>query len=155
MRHEVTIFFAILLTTSIISAHEHHAPHEGTLIELGEEFAHLELVLDPVTGTLTGYTLDGEAENPVRIEQGDMEIRIADIKTQGGGESKITYTFKLEAVPNVLTGETVGDTSEFTVRSDKLKDAQRFDGVISAINIKGQSFKDVTFRFPEGNEGSK
>ncbi len=30
--------------------HEHAAPHGGTLIVLGDEFAHLELVLDPGTG---------------------------------------------------------------------------------------------------------
>jgi hypothetical protein len=152
MKYLVTLLIALLITSSALSAHELHAPHGGTLVELGEEFARMELVLDPGTGTLTGYALDGEAENPARIEQGDIEIRITAVNTQGEGASKTTYILNLEPVPDVLTGETVGDTSEFTARSDKLKRAQSFDGVISAINIKGQSFKDVKFRFPEGNE---
>ena len=152
MKQLIAVFLALLFSASTLTAHEHHAPHGGTLVEFGEEFAHLELVLDPGTGTLTGYSLDGEAENPVRIEQDDIEILITAVNTQGEVASKTIYTLKLEAVPNVLTGETLGDTSEFTAQSDKLKGAQNFDGVISAINIKGQSFKDVKFRFPEGNE---
>ena len=47
--------------------HEHVAPHGGALVELGEELAHLELVHDPTTGTLTAYVLDGEAEQAVRV----------------------------------------------------------------------------------------
>ena len=37
------------------TAHQHHAPHGGILVELGEEFAQVELVLDPVAGSLTAY----------------------------------------------------------------------------------------------------
>ena len=34
----------------------------GTLVELGNEFAHVELVLDSNAGSLTAYVLDGEAQ---------------------------------------------------------------------------------------------
>lgn len=34
---------------------------------LGEEFGHLELLLNKETGELTAYVLDGEAEKPVRL----------------------------------------------------------------------------------------
>jgi hypothetical protein len=44
------------------AVHEHTAPHGGSLVEFGEEFAHIELVLDSATGVLTAYVLDGEAE---------------------------------------------------------------------------------------------
>ena len=47
--------------------HEHTAPHGGTLVALGEEFGHLELLLNKETGELTAYVLDGEAEKPVRL----------------------------------------------------------------------------------------
>jgi hypothetical protein len=132
--------------------HEHHAPHGGTLVVLGEEFAHMELVLDPGAGSLTGYILDGEAENAVRIGQEDIEITIKDTLPSGGESDKSGYALILKAVANVLTGETAGDTSEFAVQSDKLKDVQKFDAVISVINIKGQTFRNIGFRFPEGNE---
>jgi hypothetical protein len=132
--------------------HEHHAPHGGTLVVLGEEFAHLELVLDPGAGSLTGYILDGEAENAVRIGQEDIDIKIRDTLPPGGESDKSGYALILKAVANVLTGETAGDTSEFAVQSDKLKGVQKFDAVISVINIKGQTFRNIGFRFPEGNE---
>ena len=32
--------------------HEHTAPHGGTLVVFGDEFAHIELVLDQTTGKL-------------------------------------------------------------------------------------------------------
>ena len=49
--------------------HEHHAPHHGALEVLGDEFAHVELVLDEKTGRLTAYVLDGEAENPRALQE--------------------------------------------------------------------------------------
>ncbi len=161
------ILFAILTLVLSVSAlhadqsqdvhdeehhHEHHAPHGGTLVVLGEEFAHLELVLDPGAGSLAGYILDGEAENAVRIGQGDIEIKVKNTLPPGGESDKSGYALILEAVANVLTGETAGDTSEFAVQSDKLKGVQKFDAVISVINIKGQTFRNIGFRFPEGNE---
>ena len=132
--------------------HEHTAPHGGTLVVLGEEFAHLELVLDPGAGSLTGYILDGEAENAVRIGQEDIDIKIRDTLPSGGESDKSGYALILKPVSNVLTGETAGDTSEFAVQSDRLKGVRKFDAVISAIEIKGRAFRNVGFRFPEGNE---
>lgn len=132
--------------------HEHTAPHGGTLVVLGEEFAHLELVLDPGAGSLTGYILDGEAENAVRIGQEGIEIKVTDTLPPGGESDKSGYSLILKAVSNVLTGEAAGDSSEFAVQSEKLKGVQKFDAVISVINIKGQTFRNIGFRFPEGNE---
>jgi hypothetical protein len=40
------------------ATHEHKAPHGGLLVEVGEEFAYIELVLDRTSGTLTAYMLD-------------------------------------------------------------------------------------------------
>jgi hypothetical protein len=122
--------------------HEHSAPHGGALIELGEEFAHLEIVLDAATGRLTAYTLDGKAEKAIRIKQSEIEI----------GVGSPAATIKLGGVANALTGETADDTSEFSGQSERLKGATGFDGVIKTISIKGKEFKDVAFNFPKGNE---
>ncbi|HEY7183388.1 MAG TPA: hypothetical protein VIC84_18285 [Blastocatellia bacterium] len=122
------------------SGHEHSAPHGGALVELGDEFAHLEIVLDAVTGTMIAYALDGEAERPVRIKQNEIEIAVKDP----------AVTIKLGGVSNALTGETTGDTSEFWGRSDRLKGETDFEGVIKTISIKGRQFKDVEFNFPDG-----
>jgi hypothetical protein len=122
--------------------HEHSAPHGGALIELGEEFAHVEIMLDAATGRLTAYALDGEAEKVIRIKQSEIEVAV---------ESPAA-TIKLGGVANALTGETADDTSEFSGQSEMLKGATNFDGVIKTISIKGKEFKDVVFNFPKGNE---
>src|SRR5580765_6586359 len=41
--------------------HHHHAekgPHDGALVAIGHDDAHLEVVLDADTGTVTAYVLD-------------------------------------------------------------------------------------------------
>ena len=126
--------------------HEHTALHGGTLIVFGDEFAHIELVLDQTTGKLTGYVLDGEAEKPVRVSQKTIELKIhrEDIQSD--------FSLQLSGVANVLTGETEGDTSQFTAQSDALKGASEFHAEIVSIGIKGQVFTNIDFEFPEGNE---
>jgi hypothetical protein len=124
--------------------HEHTAPHGGALVELGEEFAHLEIVLAASTGTLTAYALDGEAEQAVRLAQPDIEL----VVMKDGSSVKLT----LQPVANELTGERAGDTSQFTVTSPDLRQVARFEGRVQTVNIRGQEFRDVSFRFPEGSE---
>ena len=126
--------------------HEHTAPHGGTLVVFGDEFAHIEFVLDQTTGKLTGYVLDGEAEKSVRLSQKTVELKIhqEDIQSE--------FTLQLSGVANVLTGETEGDTSQFAAQSDALKGASEFHAEIVSIAIKGQMFADIDFEFPEGNE---
>jgi hypothetical protein len=138
----------VLAATTMGGEHEHKAPHHGTLVVFGEEFAHVELVLDKKTGKLTAYVLDGEAEKAVRIKQNEIEVKINKIEKKGAD-----VTLKLKGAANVLTGEKEGDTSEFSAQSDDLKDVKKFEAVVGAITIKGKDFKDTKFKFPEGNEG--
>ena len=126
--------------------HEHTAPHGGTLVVFGDEFAHIELVLDQTTGKLTGYVLDGEAEKAVRLSQKTVELKIHREDTESD------FTLQLSGVANVLTGETEGHTSQFAAQSDQLKGASEFHAEIVSIAIKGQMFTDIDFEFPEGNE---
>jgi len=141
----LTLFaLALALRLSIASAHEHHAPHKGTLIEFGEEFAHLELVIDQATGKISAYALDGEAEKAVRIAQAEIEIKVAK------ADKPFSVTLKAQASP--LSGEKVGDTSEFAGQSEGLKGLANFDGVVASITIKGKAFENVKFNFPKGNE---
>jgi hypothetical protein len=126
--------------------HEHEAPHNGTLVELGEEFAHLELVLNAQTGTLTGYVLDGEAEQSVRIAQPEIELVL---RLPGSAKA---VAVKLTAVANPLTGESLGQSSQFQAHFDALKGVTRFAGTVKQVVARGGTFQDVAFRFPEGNE---
>jgi hypothetical protein len=121
------------------SGHEHHAPHGGTLVELGSEFAHVELVLDAATGTLTAYVLDGEAEESVRLTQPSLKIAI-----ENPAPGAVDH-LDLLARADVLTGETVGDTSEFSAMSPSLRGRTGVKGKIEDITVKGEEFRAVTF----------
>ncbi len=109
----VAVFAFAFLTSA--SAHEHHAPHKGTLVEFGEEFAHLELVIDAATGKISAYVLDGEAEKAVRIAQKEIEIKVVK------GEKNDAFSVTVKAQEVVLSGEKPGDSSEFSGESEKLK----------------------------------
>lgn len=124
--------------------HHHAAPHGGALVALGDHFAHLEMLLDAETGTLTAYVLDGEAEKSIRLKQGAIEISVL-----VGSERHVV---SLGAVENVLTGETVGDSSEFRATVEALQGQERFVGQVKALAVRGQELRDVSFLYPEGNE---
>ena len=121
------------------TTHQHHAPHGGTLVELGDEFAHVELVLDPSDGSLTAYFLDGEAEESVRLKQPSLKLSI---DAQGSRPAQVV---ELAARANILTGETVGDSSEFFVTSPSLIGMRSANGSLGEMVVKGMDFRDVRF----------
>ena len=131
-------------STPTSHGHHHEAPHGGTLVVLGEEFAHLELVLKPKDGQLTVYVLDGEAANAVRPDDSALELSL---ESEGGPE-----VVTLKPVANELTGETASSSSEFQGTSEQLVGKERFLAKLTKITLKGQSFEGVELKFPEGNE---
>jgi hypothetical protein len=138
--------------------HDHEAPHGGTLIALGDHFAHLEIIHDATTGAITVYVLDGEAENPVRIEQESIILRFSQYERAmtEGEAAGYTEGFKqlpLEAVANPLTGESVGDTSEFSGTAPFLVDPiARFTATLVKISLLGSDLENIEIEYPEGNE---
>lgn len=136
-------------------SHHHEAPHGGTLIALGDHFAHLEIIHDATTGTITVYVLDGEAENPVRIEQERLVLNFGVIEVSSpGGSSEAWTPLQLEAVANPLTGESVGDTSEFTGSETYLASTTitGFKATLEKISLLGSDLENVEIQYPEGNE---
>lgn len=121
------------------AAHQHAAPHGGTLVALEAEVFNVELLLDPATGTLTAWTLDGHCEHPVRIVQDAIELTL-DL-------SGTAVAVRLDAVANPLTGETKGDTSEFRGSHDGLRGAGDFSGTIRSVRVGPRAFQDVKFRY--------
>ena len=122
--------------TAPAHTHHHTAPRGGTLVELGDEFAHLEFVFDAASGRLTAYVLDGEAERAVRIAQDAIVLRL-----EATGEA-----IRLEPVAGVLTGETAGDTSQFEAVVPRLDGARQMAGVVEAVTVRGQEFRDLAVR---------
>jgi hypothetical protein len=59
-------------------SHKHvHGPHDGELIELGNEEYHAELVVDDANGLVTIYILDKEGKKPVPIDEKTISIKFA------------------------------------------------------------------------------
>jgi len=137
----VSLALAISVGCAAEKAHHHHvAPHGGTLVELGAHQFALEFVRDAAAGTLTLYVLDAHAENFVRLPAKAIAV-VVDVKGR-------TEKLSLAAVANELSGETVGDTSQFTATADWLKRDGEFAGRIAALEIRGTVFQDVAFTFP-------
>lgn len=119
--------------------HAHVAPHGGTLIEIGDHMFALELVHDAEEGRLTAYVLDAHAEKFVRIPAEGFEI----VALVAGRRESLP----MAAVANPVTGETIGDTSEFTGAAKWLKGKVAVDALIPALEIRGTAFKDIRFAF--------
>lgn len=117
--------------------HTHQAPHGGTLVELGDHTYALEFVHDASAGTLTVYVLDAHAENFIRLPDRSLEITVK--PADAAEPSRLT----LQAVANRATGETVGDTSQFTATSDLLKTAHPLEIGLPSIAIRGRVFEEI------------
>lgn len=132
--------------------HHHHAekgPHQGTLVALGDEAAHIELVLDAESGKLTAYVLDGAAAEAVLLSQGEIKLAVSiaapDAKKGDLPEPQELALLAVNATPE-------GKASEFAGQSDTLKGAKEFHVVLPEITIGDEKFEPVEFKYPEGNE---
>jgi hypothetical protein len=96
----------------------------------------VELVLDSDAGSLSAFVLDGEAEEPVRIAQRSLRVTL---------QKPSAHVVELTAIASPLTGETVGDSSEFAASSEVLKGAGAISGILGPITVKGQAFAGATF----------
>ena len=130
-------------TSAAAHGHTHPAPHDGTLVVLGNGLANLEFLLDQDIGRLTVWVYDGHVDHSKRITQPTIDLRV---KT-----TDKDFTVSLRAVENPLTGEKPGDAAEFQGQSDELKGMQKFTGTVKAISVLGSDLTDVTFEFPEGD----
>jgi hypothetical protein len=137
----VAVFSSCTKSTHEHGGHAHKAPHDGTLIELGDHAYNLELVRDTAAGKLTAYVLDGHASEFIRVP-----VPSFDLVVNSGGEKK-SLTFR--GVASTTTGETIGNTSQFEAQADWLKNASELTGVIPTIDIRGTKFDNVTVKLPK------
>ncbi len=70
------------------SGHAEHGPHGGELIELGDHVAHLEVVHDDDSGTITLYSLDADLK-PTTLSKAPVLNFVA-----GSGPKQVTATPK-------------------------------------------------------------
>jgi hypothetical protein len=76
-----------------------------------------------------------EAEQAVRLAQPALAIAF----------DPPLSNVNLAARANVLTGERVGDSSEFVITDAALRSIGRLRGRVVVIRVKGQEFRNVGF----------
>ena len=126
--------------------HAHHAPRGGHLVEVEPESANLELLVDAETGELVVYLLDAHAERPVRSAREGLLV------TLEGEAGQAPLEFELGARANPLSGETVGDSSEYRGRCERLSQSLRVRGRIHELEMRGRLFRDVGFDFTRSDD---
>ncbi|TWT86708.1 hypothetical protein Mal64_35370 [Pseudobythopirellula maris] len=119
------------------SADESHAdhptegPHHGSLIELGAEEYHAELVHDDAAATVTVYLLDSEAKVAVPIDAKEIQINLSH---DGQAEQ-----FQLTASPDAT--DPAGKSSRFASTDAELAAELDHEGSAQlVVNIDGKQF---------------
>lgn len=120
--------------------HEHEAPNGGALVELGEEFAHLELVNDTVNNKIICYVLDGDLKTGVKAQQPAI---IAQVK---GLDESQNLTFK--ASVNELASNTAESSSQYETEF-KFEKGKPVTLIIKKIALKGKTFENLEVTLKE------
>ena len=122
-------------------AHGHKAPHGGVLVNVENEFCHLEFVIEPGTTRLQLHAMRFHPrEAPVKFFMEQIEA------TAKVGEAEKTIVFK----PTELDGvtPTAQPTSIYVAEIDWLKeDTPTFTGTITELKIEDKTFTKITFKF--------
>ena len=116
------------------------APHGGTVVKFGTA-ACLEFVHDPSSGLLTAYVLNGAATTTQRIPAKAIGVQVT---VPGGAKVDVS----LMSTANGLTGDTVGNSSQFGGAQPGLKGVTTFTGVVTQLVAGGQTFTNVGFGYP-------
>ena len=107
-------------------AHPTEGPHHGSLIELGKEDYHAEIVHDETTDTVTIYILDGSATKPVPTTTKNVTLNM---RVSGKPQQ-----FPLAAVPQ--TGDPAGSASAFAASGKPLCQALDAHGAAGRLNVE-------------------
>jgi hypothetical protein len=112
-------------------AHPSEGPHGGSLIELGNEEYHAELVHDDAAGTVTIHILDSAAKASVPIDAGELTINVSH---EGQAEQ-----FKLSAA----SAEGEGKSSQFVSSSADLAQELDHEHAVAqlVVTINGKQYR--------------
>ena len=100
--------------------HEHghgHGPHDGDLVELGDEEYHAEVVFDEESHKVILFLLGADAKSAVSVEAKELSLEMP------GPDTPVTHT--LAAAPQDGDGE--GKSSRFEITSEELIEAFHHD----------------------------
>jgi hypothetical protein len=116
-------------TTPPVEAHAHeHGPHDGEVVELGENHGEVALEADRKA---TLYILDGALKNPVPLADATAVLSL----------KHGTETTKIDLKPMPLEGETDGKTSRFQSEGplpEAVKDVHDIAGEVT-VTVGGKA----------------
>jgi hypothetical protein len=118
--------------TAAVHDHPTKGPHGGSLIELGNEEYHVEMLHDDASGTVTFFVLDGSAKKAVPIEATEV---LVNLKHDGKPEQ-----FKVPAKTDA--GETA-KSSRFVAADKELAEDLDREGADAelVLTIDGKQFR--------------
>ena len=114
--------------------HEHKAPNGGALVELGEEFAHLEFVNDIVNNKIICYIYDGSLSAGLKAKQPNLTAEIL------GEKENSLITFK--AIANELANNTADSSSQYEA-DFKFEKGKKYILRIKKIDLKNKIFENI------------
>lgn len=118
-----------------VDAHDHptEGPHHGSLIELGNEEYHAELVHDEQTGAITVYILDSSAKRAVPIDATELTVNLSH---DGQAEQ-----FSLAASPE--SSDPPGQSSRFASSDAQLAEGLDHEDAQAQLvaSINGKQFR--------------
>lgn len=130
----------------------HVAPHGGTLVQLGDEFAHLEFVFDSRHGHVTAYVLDRATETPARLKAEPMGLYIATTRPRNAAapHSWELPCLWLSPLDSATDDCGVSWATTFAGEAADLRGLTAFEAMLPLVVVKGTAFRGVTFRVEAG-----
>ena len=122
--------------------HGHKAPHGGVLVNIENEFCHLEFVREPGSKSLQMHVMRFHpSEGPVKFyaEKVEASARV--------GDQNKTLVFKPTELDGITT--TQAPTSLYVAQIDWFKEGTSFEATLGEFLIEGKKLQNITFKFME------
>lgn len=114
------------------------------MIQLGEHFANVEFLVNDKEGELHVWFHDAHAQSSYRLTA--LRIPLA-VSLEDGTR----FDLLLEPVTSALTGETAGNSSQFSAKAPELIGCKAFRGLLTPVSIQGRTLPALDFDYPSGN----
>jgi hypothetical protein len=124
-------------------------PNGGNLIFFDNDFAVMEIILDPEEGVLYALPMEPEVYEPISLETDELEIKIFAMTwfSQEAKNQDFPLILGLKPLQFDWDGEMTKDRSQFELEHEDLKEVMTFEGIISRIEIGGREFKNVGIKY--------
>ena len=108
---------------------------------VGKHKYNLEFVRDGDAGSMQAYLMDAHFEKFVAVPETNFTL----MAKVDGREERADFR-QMPATPP----SSDGSSYVFATRGEWIKTATNFEGLIPTITLKGRTYTNIVFRFPEG-----